>query len=459
MEIKVERTFLGSDYTVGKMYIDGEYFSDTLEDTVRDLTKEKKVYGKTAIPAGRYEVILNYSPKFKKELPRLLNVPHFDGILIHCLHPDMEILTENGWQNMDSFIKTPALNCYSYNMESNQIELVPIDEFIHNKYDGPMCCNKGKRVNYAVTDKHKMLVGNALHNGNIKYSLKEACSLLKENYFITSGTKNGEDITSSQRLLYRLIMAVQADGYILNWSSSSSQVRFHFNKVRKIDRVISILDELGASYKSFIDCEKKTHICLSSDISNYIAEVMNPNKYLFNYKELPIELLNLSSSVLKELLMEYLFFDGRWENYLKNSKSMIITSVNTNTLNMLQAMATLSGMRSYIKSGKGTFDLVLYEDQEVVVPSNDTYTTMDYHGSVWCVRNRNHTLVVRMNNRPMIIGNCGVTPEHTEGCILIGENKVKGQVLNGRYYQQVLVDRFAKERQEGKKSYITITNG
>lgn len=84
MEIKVERTFLGSDYTVGKMYIDGEYFSDTLEDTVRDLTKEKKVYGKTAIPAGRYEVILNYSPKFKKELPRLLNVPHFDGILIHC---------------------------------------------------------------------------------------------------------------------------------------------------------------------------------------------------------------------------------------------------------------------------------------------------------------------------------------------------------------------------------------
>ena len=83
MEIKVERTFLGSDYTVGKMYIDGEYFSDTLEDTVRDLTKEKKVYGKTAIPAGRYEVILNYSPKFKKELPRLLNVPHFDGILIH----------------------------------------------------------------------------------------------------------------------------------------------------------------------------------------------------------------------------------------------------------------------------------------------------------------------------------------------------------------------------------------
>ena len=39
--------------------------------------------GQTAIPAGTYEVIFNWSPKFGKNLPRLLNVPHFTGILIH----------------------------------------------------------------------------------------------------------------------------------------------------------------------------------------------------------------------------------------------------------------------------------------------------------------------------------------------------------------------------------------
>lgn len=83
MELWVRRTFLGPDYTVGELYVNGKYFCDTLEDTYRDLTKEQKIYGKTAIPFGKYEVILNYSPKFKKELPRLLNVPHFDGILIH----------------------------------------------------------------------------------------------------------------------------------------------------------------------------------------------------------------------------------------------------------------------------------------------------------------------------------------------------------------------------------------
>lgn len=83
MNITLKRVALKPEYTIGKMYIDGKWFADTLEDTYRDLSKEKKIPGKAAIPYGRYEVILNYSPKFKKELPRLLNVPDFDGILIH----------------------------------------------------------------------------------------------------------------------------------------------------------------------------------------------------------------------------------------------------------------------------------------------------------------------------------------------------------------------------------------
>lgn len=83
MELKVERKWPKDTYTVGRLYVDGKLLCNTLEDRVRDLNTEEKIYGETAIPAGRYRVIFNWSPKFGRNLPRLLNVPHFEGILIH----------------------------------------------------------------------------------------------------------------------------------------------------------------------------------------------------------------------------------------------------------------------------------------------------------------------------------------------------------------------------------------
>lgn len=81
MELKLNRIFLGSSATIGELYADREHIADTLEDRVRP--EGEKVYGKTAIPEGTYEVKLTYSPRFKKILPEILNVPNFSGIRIH----------------------------------------------------------------------------------------------------------------------------------------------------------------------------------------------------------------------------------------------------------------------------------------------------------------------------------------------------------------------------------------
>jgi hypothetical protein len=91
MKLTLKRIAFKESYTIGKLYIDDAYFCDTLEDRNRDVNHdgdlndagEEKVYGKTAIPFGTYNVVVNMSPKFGRELPRLENVPHFDGILIH----------------------------------------------------------------------------------------------------------------------------------------------------------------------------------------------------------------------------------------------------------------------------------------------------------------------------------------------------------------------------------------
>jgi hypothetical protein len=82
MKLTLKRNFTGADYTIGKLYIDGHYFCDTLEDTVRP--NGEKIKGKTAIPAGDYKVIKSYSPRFKKILPEILDVPGFSGVRIHA---------------------------------------------------------------------------------------------------------------------------------------------------------------------------------------------------------------------------------------------------------------------------------------------------------------------------------------------------------------------------------------
>ena len=103
LQLTLERRYKGNGYTIGNLYVDGKYFCDTLEDVDRGLNqsyplevnKSLKLKSVTAIPVGTYRVSLSYySPKFggkafyKKtcngKLPRLMDVPAFDGILIHC---------------------------------------------------------------------------------------------------------------------------------------------------------------------------------------------------------------------------------------------------------------------------------------------------------------------------------------------------------------------------------------
>jgi len=88
MELKLRRIAKRPTYTIGKLYNGDKYLCDTLEDTWRDLNKVKKIKGKTAIPEGRYRIIMTYSQRFGREMPLLCDVPQFVGILIHAGNTD-----------------------------------------------------------------------------------------------------------------------------------------------------------------------------------------------------------------------------------------------------------------------------------------------------------------------------------------------------------------------------------
>ena len=90
MKLKLERKYFKDTYTIGNLYVNDSFFSNTLEDKNRDVDKngkfdngEVKVYSETCIPFGTYEIKIIFSPKFKRELPWLQNVPSFTSILIH----------------------------------------------------------------------------------------------------------------------------------------------------------------------------------------------------------------------------------------------------------------------------------------------------------------------------------------------------------------------------------------
>jgi len=94
MELTLTRKYLRDEYTIGTLDINGVHFSETLEDKVRVLDDkngdgdfsdegEGKIYGKTAIPCGRYRVTIAFWKKHKKFIPLLHDVPGYSGILIH----------------------------------------------------------------------------------------------------------------------------------------------------------------------------------------------------------------------------------------------------------------------------------------------------------------------------------------------------------------------------------------
>lgn len=98
MELRLKRIAKKNTYTIGKLYVDGNYYCDTLEDKDRGLTQDmsvdeilkKKVKAQTAIPTGTYQVIINWSNRFKKNLPLLLNVKGYDGVRIHTGNTDKD---------------------------------------------------------------------------------------------------------------------------------------------------------------------------------------------------------------------------------------------------------------------------------------------------------------------------------------------------------------------------------
>ncbi len=100
MELILKRETFTNESTIGSLTIDGKFECFILEDKDRGLTDSMplaeivatKVYGKTAIPYGRYEIDWTMSARFKVMMPILLNVKGYSGIRIHKGNTEIDSL-------------------------------------------------------------------------------------------------------------------------------------------------------------------------------------------------------------------------------------------------------------------------------------------------------------------------------------------------------------------------------
>jgi hypothetical protein len=91
MKIELERRWKRKGYTIGVLSVNGQRICEAVEDEDRGLSSDmplkelqaKKIKGQTAIPTGTYKVVITYSPRFKKQLPLLQDVPGYEGVRIH----------------------------------------------------------------------------------------------------------------------------------------------------------------------------------------------------------------------------------------------------------------------------------------------------------------------------------------------------------------------------------------
>ena len=125
----------GTAYTIGRLYIDGAFQCYTLEDKVREVDGQPvqvwKVPTKTAIPKGTYKLIIDFSNRFQKDMPHILDVPGFEGIRIHSgnTSEDTEgcIIVGNAW-NGSNFVSNSkiAFNALFSKLQAAKVMNVPM---------------------------------------------------------------------------------------------------------------------------------------------------------------------------------------------------------------------------------------------------------------------------------------------------------------------------------------------
>lgn len=343
----------------------------------------------------------------------------------HCFDTETEILTSDGWKKYNEISKKDK--CFSYNLSTQKIELTDIYNIIKRKHNGKMYVADTKDINYCVTDKHRFLVKtnkyqrktNRIMSGSYHKNLQKPTWQFKtadeiynkRSIHLVSGISN--NTLECNINLLKLCIAVVCDGCVVK---RRQDILFTLAKERKIKHVIELLKLNNISYT--IRKDNSNYRASKAGLPVYSIYINSTNAkpivdIIGKQKLLPKDIIMLKPEILKELVYEYAFFDGHIPSDYNNH--FMISSANKHNIDLLQIMCIFCDLKATIHTQKhritgfasnSTYYTLNVSCKKESKISEFSHSQIDYNGIVWCISNKNTTVIARRNGKVIIAGNC-----------------------------------------------------
>jgi hypothetical protein len=328
----------------------------------------------------------------------------------HCFDDQTEILTEDGWKSIKD-IDTIS-HVYSLNTQTNNIELVEVSSKIIREFDGTLIGGKNAHIDFLVTDEHRMYcVPEGRNNPEFRFELAKDI-FEKRRTFYTAGKINSDKYPENLTFL-KLCMATIADGCVKqNTNSSSVNIVFSLVKQKEISTIEEYLNELNITYYK---SQRKENSLADNPVWLYTINAEDSKKIVSIIglnKKIPKFILEMSPEAIYSLFVSYANFDGSFD-FRDGCSSISITSIDKDNIDVLRTMSILCGRRCTMSEGIRTtnfgtnyFYTINSSENNTSRLNEDKYYIQEYKGFVWCLNNKNTTLIIKRNNKISIQGNC-----------------------------------------------------
>jgi superfamily II DNA or RNA helicase len=356
-----------------------------------------------------------------------LLVEGYDDPEIECLDSHTEVLTESGWKGIHDEFN----NVVSLNRDTGRLETVPVEARTQHLYQGEFVSTRSGRYDFRVTANHQMLVG--LGRAVNPMSFVPAKELLNVGRFrlpVSASPLEREGIPVTDDEL-RFIAWFTTDGS--RAGRTKQQIRISQSKTPEhIERIRLLLDRLGWNYGHSVRDNKRGYGKTNGKpLHNFFVPkgVRNGVKgwnHLAEYldKNISDSLMKMSSRQFSIFWEELLWGNGNGDKRANRQQCLCI--VNDKQNDRLQALAALSGYHSnsvvncVLPSGLVSRTMSVSQKRFIEIKTQTfeskkrTLVSDDSSETVWCVQNKNRTLIIRRFGSVSIVGNCVIMGRPTK---------------------------------------------